>query len=177
MSENDAEPVAGGVPPMPRPSPHSFGDLPLQTGSTSTLGIKVKSRDNAFYFLAARGALRRYGRRFPLTEEGWLAAWTAFAGEDPVGATRYRTSLDPSSSRPSVPAAALAGNSADFSDGWLYIMAGGIGWLIASILGYEGLRHVSAVAVVMGGLVAFFSVVAAFIGAVTEGIRLARHTS
>lgn len=130
VSEHDADAVAGDLPPMPRPSPRAFGDVPLQSGASHTLGIKVRSRDKAFYFLAARGALRRYGRRFPLTEEGWLEAWTA-----------------------------------------------GIGWLCAVALGYEGIRHVSTMLVLLGAALAFCSLVATLFGVVAEGIRLARRTS
>lgn len=180
MSENDAEPAVTEVPPMPRPSPRSFGDVPLQSGSTSTLGIKVRSPDKAFYFLAARGALRRYARRFPLTEEGWVAAWTAFAAEDPTGAALYRSSLDP---RPAAPtgasgvAVAARGSGADMSEGWLYILGGGFGWVIADVVIYEGVRHLSAAPVVIGAVLAFLSIVVTMIGVIAEGIRLARRTS
>jgi hypothetical protein len=179
VSEHGVEPAAGEVPPMPRPSPQSYGDLPLQTGSTSTLGIKRKSRDNAFYFLAAQGALRRYGRRFPLTEDGWVAAWTAFATEDPEGAALYRDSLNPSLARPagaSGAAVAATGSGADISEGWLYILSGGAGWVIADVVIYEGARHLSAAPMVIGGVVGFFSIVVTLIGVIAEGIRLARRT-
>lgn len=177
MSEHDAEPVASDVPPMRRPSPRSFGDVPLQSGSRCTLGIKVKSRDNAFYFLAARGALRRYGRRFPLTEEGWRAVWTAFAAEDPAGAALYRDSLRPSSSDPGRSAAAVAGGGDGLTDGWMLILPSGIGWLGAAALGYEGIRHASVMLVLIGAALAFCSMVAVLFGVVAEGIRLARRTS
>ncbi|HET7357878.1 MAG TPA: hypothetical protein VFJ09_14510 [Nocardioidaceae bacterium] len=161
---------------MPRPSPRSFGDVPLQSGSSHTLGIKVKSRNNAFYFLAARGALRRYGRRFPLTEEGWRAAWTAFAAEDPAGAALYRDSRGPSSSGSSSGARAIgAGEVAD--DGWMWVLLGGIGWICAVALGYEGIRHMSVMIVLIGAALAFCSLVATLYGLVIEGIRLARRTS
>ena len=163
---------------MPRPSPRSFGDLPLQTGSNSTLGIKVKSRGNAFYFLAARGALRRYGRRFPLTEEGWVDAWTAFVSEDPAGARLYRDSLKPGPRRSTLPPGAAAGNGADLNiDGWGLVLVGGVGWMSAAALAYEGMLHVSAMLVLIGGALAFCSMVATFFGVVVEGIRLARRTS
>ena len=177
MTEHDAEPVAGEVPPMPRPSPRSFGDVPLQSGSSCTLGIKVKSRDNAFYFLATRGALRRYGRRFPLTQAGWLEAWTAFAAEDPAGAALYRDSLQPSSSEPVRSAAAAASGSDGLLDGWMLILPGGIGWVGAVALGYEGIRHASAMLVLVGAALAFCSMVATLFGVIAEGIRLARRTS
>ena len=119
MSEKDAEVVAGQVPPMPRPSPRSFGDVPLQSGSNSILGIKVKPRGNAFYFLAAQGGLRRYGRRFPLTEEGWIEAWTAFDTEDPVGAALYRGSLPPPVPRGTRPGRPDGGQRRHRRDGWL----------------------------------------------------------
>ena len=176
MSEKNAE--AGQVPPMARPSPRSFGDVPLQSGSSRTLGIKVRSRDTAFYFLAARGALRRYGRRFPLTEEGWLQAWTTFAAEDPVGAALYRDSLDAGSSGPARSAGAVASGAGEVADdGWMWVLLGGIGWICAVALGYQGIRHASTMLVLLGGALAFCSLVATLFGVVAEGIRLARRTS
>ena len=177
VSEHEADAVAGDVPPMPRPSPRAYGDVPLQSGDSHTLGIKVRSRDKAFYFLAARGALRRYGRRFPLTDEGWLEAWTAFTAEDPAGAARYRDSRSTSSPEPARSAAASAGGADGIFDGWMLILTAGIGWLGAVALGYEGIRHGSTMLVLLGAALAFCSLVATLFGVVAEGIRLARRTS
>jgi len=163
---------------MPRLSSQSFGDVPLQTGSTSTLGVKVKSRDKAFYFLAARGALRRYGRRFPFTEQGWVEAWTAFATEDPVGAALYRDSLESYPARPARSAAGRAGrNDATDDDLWIWLLLGGMGWLGGAALVYEGLRHVSGVVVLIGAALVFCGLVAALYGVAMEAVRLARRTS
>lgn len=177
MPDNDADPVAAGLPPMPRPSPQSLGDLPLQSGSNSTLGIKLRSRGKGFYFLAARGALRRYGRRFPLTEEGWAEAWTAFAGEDPAGAARYLASLDPGSAAPAPSAGTVGRRDALDDDGWLWVLLGGIGWLGGAALVYEGIRHVTGAMVLIGAALLFAGLVAALYGVAIEGIRLARRTS
>ena len=176
MSES-AEPVAGAAPPMPRPSPRSFGDLPLQTGSNSTLGIKVKSRGNAFYFLAASGGLRRYGRRFALTEEGWIEAWNAFSVEDPAGAALYRASLESDSARPPMPAGVTSSTDDTSDDSWMWILLGGAGWVGAAALAYEGVSHASVMLVLIGAVLAFCSLVATLYGLLVEGVRLARRTS
>lgn len=177
MPDNDAEPVAAGLPPMPRPSPQSLGDLPLQSGSNSTLGIKLRSRGKGFYFLAARGAVRRYGRRFPLTEEGWADAWTAFASEDPAGAARYLASLDPGSAAPARSTGTVSRRDAPDDDSWMWVLLGGMGWLGGVALVYEGLRHVSGIVVLIGAALVFCGLVAALYGVAIEGVRLARRTS
>lgn len=175
MAEQD-EQHTSTMPPRPQLSRRSSGDIPVRTGSLATLGVKAKSPDDAFYFVAARGALRRYGRRFPFTDEGWRTAWETFSREDPTAAQDYLATLDgalpaPGGAQgPSTPAATRS-----LSEGWLYILLGGAGWVLAGVLAYAGAANASGGLVLVGGLIGFASVAVTAIGVVAEGILLARR--
>jgi Domain of unknown function (DUF4190)/Uncharacterised protein family UPF0547 len=80
-------------PPAVLPKPNAVGDHPIKTGRQLTLGIKIRSSDDAFYFLANSSGGRRYSRRFPITEEGWQAVWRDFVAGDPEAARLYERTL------------------------------------------------------------------------------------
>jgi hypothetical protein len=101
--------VTGQVPPRVEPSNYSIGDVPIYIGPRMvTLGMKRYSSGKTNYYVRQSGTMRnRYIGRFPLTEDGWQAAWGGFASADPDGALRYwdrlRTPESPTRATSSVP--------------------------------------------------------------------------
>ena len=63
----------------------------------------------------------------------------------------------------------------DLSEGWLYILLGGAGWVLAMFVAYLGATHATGGLVVVGAVIGFASVVATAIGVIAEGIGLARR--
>ncbi|HET7305959.1 MAG TPA: hypothetical protein VFJ12_15565 [Segeticoccus sp.] len=83
-----------GAPPRVVPRPGASGDVPVKSGAQRVLGMKLTGHGDGFYFLAATGPFsRRYARRFPLTDHGWLRGWSQFAEEDPAAAEEYLARL------------------------------------------------------------------------------------
>ena len=83
------------IPPRVEPSKDSIGDVPIYVGPKQiTLGIKVSSGGKSNYYVRQVGTIRdRYLGRFPLTDEGWRAAWGVFASADSDGARQYQAKL------------------------------------------------------------------------------------
>ncbi|HET8599514.1 MAG TPA: hypothetical protein VFL99_04245 [Segeticoccus sp.] len=133
--------AADQAPPQVRPRPGASGDVPVKSGARRVLGMKVAPHGTSFYFLAATGPFtRRYARRFPLTEAGWLASWNQFAAEDPAAAAEYFGQvLHPEAAVPAPPRDAQV-RDPQVRDAWCVVL-GGLGVLAAFFVGLWALVH------------------------------------
>jgi hypothetical protein len=89
------------IPPRAEPPKDSIGDVPIYVGPRQiTLGMKVSPGGKGNYYVRQGKTIRdHYLGRFPLTDEGWQAAWGGFASADPDGERLYWAKLrEPESS-------------------------------------------------------------------------------